>query len=185
MAKGAARCHGPVPTGKSAERKLLDSAVIWDFWRVDMPRNFPGLVVVPFPTLAISNTIPAEVCHFLPYDYIISGFDTKGLVWEIWGQIPSCYILGMRSQTDYLTLWSLFFSSENKSRVIKCGASRFVIVHRQSSSHSSIFKYAIDYVLDVENTDRIKHSPLKNSRSVGETPRHSGTCQQGSLCWQG
>lgn len=147
-----------------------------------MPRNFPGWWWSLFQPLRYFKYNSCRRVSFSALHYIISGFDTKGLVWEIWGQIPSCYILGMRSQTDYLTLWSLFSHLKNKSRVIKCEASRFVIVHRQSSSHSSIFKYAIDYVLDVENTDRIKHSPLKNSRSVGETPRHSGTCQQGSLC---
>ena len=94
-----------------------------------------------------SNTIPAGMYHFLPYITLFLGVIQKVWVWEIWGQTPSCYLLGMRCQIDYLTLWSLFSHLKNKCpRVIKCEASRFVVVHRQSSGHSSIFKYAIDSV---------------------------------------
>lgn len=133
------------------ERKLLDSAVAWDSWRIDMPRNFPGQW---WPLLQVSWYFKYGSYRNLTLHYFWGCYKELGFGRPIWVQIPFCHLLVMRSWADYLTLLSLFSHLRNKPPwVDKWKPSRFVLEYRQFSGYSSIYKYVIDPVVDGEHTE--------------------------------
>lgn len=150
-------------------------------------KEFSWPMLIPFPSLKVLQIQILQECVIfcLTLHYFWVWYKGLGSGRQIWVQIPFCHLLVMRSWVDDLTLLSQFSHLKYKSPwVNKCKASGSVLVCRQSSGRSSIFKYVIDPVLDVENTETIKHNPLKSSRSTGETPRHCDTCYYWSMCSQ-